>query len=78
MFLHRSSEPVGESNPTGYDGNVKKERRCTISKGLRARSRGPCGSNQPHNAREGSLIADCANAKVKASVAPLKIRHLVI
>ena len=41
----------------------------TVGKDLRAGGRRLCGGNQPHDAGEGGLLADCGHADPKASTA---------
>src|SRR5215831_511419 len=66
LFVPRHP-PVGESNRTRSERNVKEDCCCTVGKGLCAGGRSLCGGHKPHNARESGLVTDSRNANTKAS-----------
>src|SRR5215471_21094969 len=66
LFVTRQP-PVGESNRTRGDRNIKENCGGTVGKGLCAGCRSLCGGHKPNNARESGLLADSRNADTKAS-----------
>jgi hypothetical protein len=69
VFLVARKPPIGESNRTRGDRDVKKDRGRTVGKCLRARAGRLRGGDEPHDSGKSGLVPDCRNTDAKASAA---------